>query len=98
MEEKSPSADPRATPIVHCPLNPEGPARADCPAEPDMDPFIITIFGASGDLTGKKLLPALYHLYLQEGMPKHFIILGCARTPLSRESFLFQMHQAVRDH
>ena len=63
-----------------------------------MDPFIITIFGASGDLTGKKLLPALYHLYIQEGMPKHFIILGCARTPLSRESFLFQMHQAVRDH
>ena len=43
-------------------------------------------------------MPALYRLYIQEGMPKHFIILGCARTPLSRESFLYQMHQAVRDH
>ncbi|MBI5586642.1 MAG: glucose-6-phosphate dehydrogenase [Deltaproteobacteria bacterium] len=63
-----------------------------------LDPFILVIFGASGDLTAKKLMPALYHLYLQEGMPKDFIILGCARTPMSRESFLFQMHEAVRNH
>jgi glucose-6-phosphate 1-dehydrogenase len=62
------------------------------------DPFILVIFGASGDLTAKKLMPALYHLYLQEGMGKDFIILGCARTPLSRESFLFQMHEAIGDY
>lgn len=63
-----------------------------------LDPFILVIFGASGDLTAKKLMPALYQLYLQEGMPKDFIILGCARSALSRESFLYQMHAAVRDH
>ncbi len=62
----------------------------------ELDPFILVIFGASGDLTAKKLMPALYHLYLQEGMPKDFIILGCSRTALSRESFLYQMHEAVR--
>ena len=98
MEKISNSDDPLATPVARCQINPEVPAPAACPVESGMDPFIITIFGASGDLTSKKLLPALYHLYIQEGMPKNFIILGCARTPLSRESFLYQMHQAVRDH
>jgi glucose-6-phosphate 1-dehydrogenase len=87
-----------ATPVARCQISPEGPASAACPVEPGLAPFITTIFGASGDLTGKKLLPALYHLYIREGMPKNFIILGCARTPLSRESFLYKMHQAVRDH
>jgi glucose-6-phosphate 1-dehydrogenase len=90
--------DPLSTPVARCQIDSESPPPAFCPVYPGMDPFIITIFGASGDLTAKKLLPALYHLYIQEGMPKQFIILGCARTPLTRESFLFQMHQAVRDH
>ncbi len=86
------------TPVARGQINLGGPAPGVCPVEAGQDPFIITIFGASGDLTSKKLLPALYQLYIQEGMPKQFIILGCARTPLNRESFLYQMHQAVRDH
>lgn len=98
MEEKPVRENPGATPVARCQIIPAGPVQEACPVEPGMDPFIIIIFGASGDLTGKKLLPALYHLYIQEGMPNQFIILGCARTPLTRESFLFQMHQAVRDH
>ncbi len=98
MENSFNSDEPLDTRVARCQLTPEAPTAAACPVESDLDPFIITIFGASGDLTSKKLLPALYHLYLQEGMPKNFIILGCARTPLSRESFLYQMNQAVRAH
>ena len=75
-----------------------GPTTGTPAADRELDPFILIIFGASGDLTAKKLMPALYHLFLQEGLPKNFIILGCSRTPLSRESFLYQMHEAVRDH
>jgi glucose-6-phosphate 1-dehydrogenase len=80
------------------PGNIQMPSGLAPPLDRELDPFILTVFGASGDLTAKKLMPALYHLYLQEGMPKDFIILGCSRTPLSRESFLYQMHEAVRLH
>jgi glucose-6-phosphate 1-dehydrogenase len=48
---------------------------------------LIVIFGASGDLTKRKLIPALYQLYRQELLPKHFAILGIGRTHLSTEQF-----------
>ena len=40
----------------------------------------IVIFGASGDLTYRKLIPALYHLYASQQLPKSFAILGVSRT------------------
>src|SRR6202789_1846975 len=42
-------------------------------------PCTIVIFGASGDLTGRKLIPALYHLYLEKQLPDPFRIVGFAR-------------------
>ena len=48
---------------------------------------IIVIFGASGDLTKRKLLPALYHLYVNELLPEDFAILGVSRTAYTNESF-----------
>jgi len=44
------------------------------------DSHIITIFGASGDLTKRKLLPALFGLYQQKLLPDHFKVLGVGRT------------------
>lgn len=43
-------------------------------------PFVMVIFGASGDLTKRKLMPALYSLYKEERLPKEFSILGVGRT------------------
>jgi glucose-6-phosphate 1-dehydrogenase len=47
------------------------------------DPCVVVIFGASGDLTKRKLLPALYHLAQQGFLPEDFAVLGVARRDLS---------------
>lgn len=52
-------------------------------AERKPDPCIVVIFGASGDLTKRKLLPALYHLEQQSLLPKEFSVVGVARRDLS---------------
>lgn len=41
-----------------------------------MSKFVMTIFGASGDLTKRKLMPALYSLYVAKRLPEEFEILG----------------------
>src|SRR6202789_2676229 len=46
------------------------------------DPCIVVIFGASGDLTKRKLLPALYHLEQSGFLPENFAVLGVARRAL----------------
>ena len=48
-------------------------------------PALMVIFGASGDLANRKLLPAIYRLSQQRLLPPNFIILGYARSPLSDE-------------
>ena len=47
------------------------------------EPCIVVIFGASGDLTKRKLLPALFHLEQQKLLPKDFAVVGVARRDLS---------------
>ena len=49
------------------------------------NPGIMVIFGASGDLTKRKLLPSLFHLQQQGLLPKQFAIVGVARRPLGDE-------------
>ena len=48
---------------------------------------ILVIFGASGDLTKRKLIPALYDLYLQKLLPEKFAVLGASRTELTDDQF-----------
>jgi glucose-6-phosphate 1-dehydrogenase len=59
------------------------------------DPFALVIFGASGDLTRRKLVPALWSLYAARTLPEPFIILGTARTEVTDEAFRGQMREAV---
>jgi len=47
----------------------------------------IVIFGASGDLTSRKLIPALYELYRKERLPPDTIIVGLSRTKFSHDSW-----------
>jgi glucose-6-phosphate 1-dehydrogenase len=55
----------------------------------------FVIFGASGDLTSRKLLPALFSLYRRHLLPPGFFVLGCARTPMSDASFQARMRDAL---
>lgn len=62
------------------------------------DNCVLVIFGASGDLTKKKLIPALYDLYVQDMLPEGFAILGVARTQYSDENFRSAMCEAVEQY
>ena len=61
------------------------------------EPFSLVIFGASGDLTNRKLIPALWSLYAARTLPEPFVIIGTARTEMSDEAFRDKMRQGVRE-
>lgn len=52
-----------------------------------IEPTIAVIFGATGDLSRRKLLPALFHLYDRELLPERFAIVGFSRKKLSDDDF-----------
>jgi glucose-6-phosphate 1-dehydrogenase len=60
-----------------------------------IEPCSIIIFGASGDLTARKLIPALYHLFIQKQLPDPFRIIGFARREKSDESWREEMRDAL---
>ena len=62
------------------------------------DPYIIVIFGASGDLTRRKLIPALYELQTQKLLPANYVILGAGRTNLTNEQFRRKMEEGLKEH
>src|SRR5439155_733251 len=47
----------------------------------------IVIFGATGDLTGRKLMPALYNLFVQSLLPKEFAVIGYSRSEMTGDEF-----------
>ncbi|MBM3213128.1 glucose-6-phosphate dehydrogenase, partial [Candidatus Poribacteria bacterium] len=63
------------------------PSRGQFCVEERPAPYVLIIFGASGDLTHRKLIPALFNLFKRGLMPKDFFVLGCARTPINNEEF-----------
>jgi len=69
-------------------------AAAARSSERTPDPCIVVIFGASGDLTKRKLLPALYHLDQGGLLPKDFAVVGVARRPLE-QSFAPDMKEGI---
>jgi glucose-6-phosphate 1-dehydrogenase len=56
----------------------------------------VVIFGASGDLTSRKLIPALYELYRKQRLPGGTNIVGVARSTFSDESWRAQLEESVR--
>ncbi len=67
-----------------------GPRRAP-------EPCVLVIFGASGDLTHRKIFPALYALASRKLLPENFAIVGAARSDFSDDEFRDQMEHAVRE-
>ena len=58
----------------------------------------MVIFGASGDLTQRKLLPALHNLHVQGLIPSNTTILGTARSAMSDQEYAQSMRTAIEDH
>jgi glucose-6-phosphate 1-dehydrogenase len=65
--------------------------------EPTPGPSALVIFGASGDLTRRKLLPAVYHLSRGQRLPAQFAVIGVARSPLSDEDFRQLFRDSLRE-
>ena len=66
------------------------------PIEKKIDPFTIIIFGASGDLTKRKLIPALFHLFKKNKLSDDFIIIGFAHSTLTHASFRDQLKESLQ--
>jgi glucose-6-phosphate 1-dehydrogenase len=73
----------------------KNPLREGVRLERTADPCIVVIFGASGDLTKRKLVPALYRLAQERLLPAEFAIVGVARSPMDRDEFRDKMKEAV---
>jgi glucose-6-phosphate 1-dehydrogenase len=61
------------------------------------EPCVLVIFGASGDLTRRKLFPALYSLALRRLLPEKFAVIGVARSEESDDEFRERMKHAVQE-
>src|SRR3954452_13250559 len=70
----------------------EAPIRV---ASPVPDDQVIVLFGATGDLARRKLLPGIFHLFEAGLMPERFALIGAARSDLSEEEFVELAREAV---
>ena len=65
--------------------------------EPAPGPTTVVIFGASGDLTRRKLLPAIYRLSKGQRLPSQFAVIGAARTAMGDDGFRQQFKDSLRE-
>jgi glucose-6-phosphate 1-dehydrogenase len=73
----------------------DNPLREGIASDRIPDPCTVVIFGASGDLTKRKLMPALYNLALSRLLPAGFSVLGVARRPKPDEVFRAEQHEGI---
>jgi glucose-6-phosphate 1-dehydrogenase len=75
----------------------ENPLLDNLRIEPTPGATTLVIFGASGDLTRRKLLPALYSLSRGQRLPARFAVVGVARSAMSDEQFRQQFHDSLKE-
>jgi glucose-6-phosphate 1-dehydrogenase len=75
----------------------ENPLRVGLQQDRVPDPQILIIFGASGDLTHRKLIPAIYQMKLERKLPPELTIVGVARRDWSHDYFREHSHQGIED-
>src|SRR5689334_5065049 len=73
------------------------PMNLNPPATPPTlpPPTTLVIFGVGGDLTWRKLIPALYNLFLDHWLPEQFAVIGVDRKPMNADEFLQRLRQGV---
>ena len=70
----------------------------DIPLQPfEVEPFTLVIFGGAGDLSKRKLLPTLFHLYQEKELPEDFSVLALARSKMTDEQYRQLMKEAIRE-
>ena len=62
------------------------------------DPCVMVIFGAAGDLTRRKLIPALYNLASEQLLSREFAIIGVARAPMTTEEFREKVSKDIKEY
>ena len=62
------------------------------------EPFAFVIFGASGDLSRRKLIPAIHHLADLGYMPEKYAVIGTSRSPMTDDAFRNVVRQAIEEH
>lgn len=62
------------------------------------EPVVFVLFGATGDLSQRKLAPALYNLFLDGWLPDNFSVIGTGRTPLKAAAFATQLKQSIHQY
>src|SRR6266700_2127236 len=96
---RSPREEPRTvTETAVQPAQKENPLAEGLALRRTPDPCALVVFGASGDLTHKKIMPALYALAVRQLLPPRFAIVGVARTDGDDDSFRQDMQAAVEQH
>lgn len=60
-------------------------------------PTVVVIFGASGDLTARKLVPAIYNLALDNLLPSDFFLIGFGRKPIANEAFRELAEESLKE-
>ena len=75
----------------------ENPLRVGLQQDRVPEPQILVIFGASGDLTQRKLVPAIYDMKLERRLPPELTIVGVARRPWSHEFFREHLRQGIEE-
>lgn len=87
MADSMPIGTPQTAQLIQCPPR--------CQAKPG-DPCVMVIFGASGDLTRRLVMPALYNLSRTRLLPKKFALIGVSRTPECAESWRANIYAALK--
>lgn len=81
--------------MLHTPQN--NPLRAGLAQNRVPQPFTMVIFGSAGDLSHRKLFPALYNLLVDHWLPQPFHVVGVARAPFTTDTFRSEVKQALSD-
>jgi glucose-6-phosphate 1-dehydrogenase len=96
--DRPPRASKRSSRSVAGMAEVPNPLRAGLRLEKVPEPCTIVIFGATGDLTQRKILPAIYNLRRAGLLPAESSVLGFARRPLGDDVWRGQMEQAIGQH
>jgi glucose-6-phosphate 1-dehydrogenase len=90
-----PSDDPLKTSVHGKTTSPGGVCEFVTPGS--LPPCTLVIFGASGDLTARKLIPAFYSMHRNNTLPESFVIVGASRTEMSHDQFRDKLKKAVSE-
>jgi glucose-6-phosphate 1-dehydrogenase len=97
MEEQPGRGNPEFEAVVKGVAQELAPAGDECLFNGVIEPCTLVIIGASGDLTLRKLIPSLFNLYLNNGLPSPFLIVGCSRTKMDDNGFRDRSEKAFSE-